>query len=127
LYIGSFSPSGNRFGMSPSFSYAANVLRIDFVSSHRPVERQMPGRAIIVSLPQSSKKGKPARMVFPPVDSRRERNWSALLVRKEAVSERKPAFWARSVRRCFSSSMIFCTEDTVYGFFLLFFTDSWFA
>ena len=33
------------------------------------VEMQSPGSAIIVSLPQSVKNGKPAKIVSPPVDS----------------------------------------------------------
>ena len=40
------------------------------VKTKRPVTKVMPGMEIIVSLPQSSKNGKPARIVLPPVDSR---------------------------------------------------------
>ena len=57
LYMGSFPPSGNRFGIRPSRSFTAKVRRMLFAVSYLPVLRQMPGRAIMVSLPQSSKKG----------------------------------------------------------------------
>ena len=96
LYIGSFFPSGNRFGMRPFLSYFANVLRIDSASSYCPVEMHTPGRAIIVSRPQSSKNGNPASIVLPPVDSRRDTNWWALFTRNAAVSSQIPAFFTRA-------------------------------
>ena len=57
LYRGGASWSGKRLGSRPSRSLAAKVRRMLRASSYRPVERVQPGRAIMVSRPQSVKKG----------------------------------------------------------------------
>ena len=92
--------------MSPLLSYAANVRSMDSASSYLPVEMHTPGSAIMVSLPQSSKKGYPASIVFPPVDALREINWSALFESVRAFSSRKPASSSSPFRYVFSPSMI---------------------
>ena len=110
--MGSFPPSGNRFGIRPSFSYLANVLSMDRASSYLRVERHTPGRAIIVSRPQSSKKGNPASIVSPPVDSRFAMNSDALFTRHFAVSVRNPACSSSPLLYAFCSSMICCAVSS---------------
>lgn len=52
--------------------------RKNFPGIRKPPGGQcQPGKAIMVSLPQSVNHGRPARIVISPVESRRARNWSA--------------------------------------------------
>ena len=68
-------------------------------SAYRPVVSAQPGRAIIVSRPQSAKKGYPATMVMPPVDSRRTKNASAAADSVRASGVRSPDAAACALRR----------------------------
>jgi hypothetical protein len=50
-------PSGKRFGSIPWSTCFANVRRIPFATSAFPVNKVNPGKAIIVSRPQSVNQG----------------------------------------------------------------------
>ena len=69
---------------------------------------QIPGSAIIVSLPQSSKNGYPASIVSPPVDSRFETNCLALFESIFPASEVNPAVSSSCFLSAFVCSMIVC-------------------